>query len=112
MPKFNIAADIVVLDPLDKVKTITPVSLTADTATPVLTTDLNRKGHVVKNTSTGSVPIDISYGMTSPEDVGYTELYKVTLKKDEVYFMDNVAVIPYSAKAIGGAGILTVYELG
>ncbi len=112
MPIFNVQSEVTVLDPLDKVKTITPISLTADTNTDVLVTDVNRKGHAVKNTSTGSVLVNVDYGLTAPEGVGYTTIYTVTLKPGEVYLHDEVAIIPYRAKAIGANGTLSVMEFG
>lgn len=109
MPKFNVQADVVVVDPLNKVGTITPVALTADTATPILDIDLTRKGHAVKNTGS-TTTIEVLYGLTAPEDVGFTEVYKVSLKPGEVYLFDVSEIIPYSAKSLSGAGTLTVME--
>lgn len=109
MPKFNVTADVVVVDPLNKVKTITPIALTADTATPVLAVDLTRKGHAVKNTGSTRT-IEVSYGLTAPEDVGFTEIYMVSLKPGEVYLYDVPEIIPYSCKSIGGTSTLTVME--
>lgn len=112
MPIFNVQSEVTVLDPLDKVKTITPLTLTADTWTDVLTTDLTRKGHAVKNTSTGNVVVTVEYGLTAPEGVGFTTIYPISLKPGEVYLHDEVAIIPYRAKAIGANGSLSIMEFG
>lgn len=112
MPIFNVQAEVTTLDPLDQVKTITPVTLTADTNTDLLEVDLTRKGHAVKNTSTGSVVVNVDYGLTAPEGVGFTTIYSVSLKPGEVYLHDEVAIIPYRAKSIGSNGSLSVLEFG
>lgn len=109
MPKFNVQADVVVVDPLNKVASITPIALVADTPTPVLDVDLTRKGHAVKNTG-DTTTIEILYGLTAPEDVGFTEIYKVSLRPGEVYLYDISEIIPYSAESLSGAGTLTVME--
>jgi hypothetical protein len=84
---------------------------TAQTPEPLLSTDIQRKGHLVKNI--GNSEVALIYGLKPDEETGEEpgELYRIQLPPNAAYLHDFPEIIPHTAIPTADDGLIQIVEL-
>lgn len=119
MPLFT--APIAAYERIERARTTDVDLLTANSEVPLLSPNLVRKGHLVKNA--GTTLVTVLYGLNFIPDPpeGETlapdaqpenfELYRFTLSPGDIYLYDTPEIIPFEAISLGDDGLIQVVEL-